>query len=39
MKGHSVDDVDYSYLNKFSDLDSISNNLKRYVTVAVEKIL
>ncbi len=39
MKGYSVDDVDYSYLNKFSDLDSISNNLKRYVTVAVEKNL
>lgn len=39
MKGYDVENVDYSYLNNFSDLDSISNNLKRYVAVAVQKKL
>ena len=39
MKGYDVENTDYSYLNKFNDLDSISNNLKKYVSVAVEKKL
>ena len=37
LKGYDVDDVDYSYLNSFTDVNSISNDLKRYVAVAVEK--
>ena len=37
LKGYSVDDVDYSYLSKFKDQNSISNNVKAYVAVAVQK--
>ena len=37
LKGYSVDDVDYSYLSKFKDPNSISNNVKAYVAVAVQK--
>lgn len=37
LKGYDVSDVDYSYLSNFTDTDSISNNIKAYVAVAVEK--
>lgn len=37
LKGYSIDNVDYSYLAKFKDQNSISNNVKVYVAVAVEK--
>lgn len=37
LKGYSIDNVDYSYLAKFKDQNSISNNVKAYVAVAVEK--
>lgn len=36
LKGYDLSNVDYSYLN-FTDTDSISNNIKQYVAVAVEK--
>ena len=39
LKGYDVSEVDYSYLNQFSDPASISNSLKAYVAVAVEKNL
>lgn len=39
LKGYDVNDVDYSYLSRFSDLNSISNSLKVYVAVAVRKEL
>ena len=37
LKGYSIDDVDYSYLSTFTDMNSISNNMKAYIAVAVEK--
>lgn len=37
LKGYSVDNVDFSYISKFKDQDSISANCKKYVAVAVEK--
>ncbi len=37
LKGYDTSNVDYSYLNQFSDTASISNSLKAYVAVAVEK--
>mgnify|MGYP006068135281 CR=1 FL=1 len=37
LKGYDTSNVDYSYLNQFSDTVSISNSLKAYVAVAVEK--
>ncbi len=37
LKGYSVDDVDYSELSSFKDTDSISNNLKKYIAVALQK--
>lgn len=39
LKGYDVSKVDYSYLSRFSDMNSISNSLKVYVAVAVEKEL
>lgn len=39
LKGYDVSKVDYSYLSRFSDINSISNSLKAYVAVAVEKEL
>lgn len=39
LKGYDVSKVDYSYLSRFSDMNSISNSLKAYVAVAVEKEL
>ena len=39
LKGYSVSDVDYSSLSAFKDIDSISNDLKKYVAVALEKNL
>lgn len=39
LKGYSVDDVDYSVLSAFKDVDSISNDLKKYVAVALQKNL
>ena len=37
LKGYDISDVDFSYLSGFTDTDSISNNVKTYVAVAVEK--
>ena len=37
LKGYDVSNVDFSYLSGFTDTDSISNNIKAYVAVAVEK--
>lgn len=37
LKGYDVSRVDYSCLNSFKDTESISNSLKQYVAVAVEK--
>lgn len=39
LKGYDVSEVDYSYLSRFSDVNSISNSLKAYVSAAVEKDL
>lgn len=39
LKGYDVSKVDYSYLSRFLDVNSISNSLKAYVAVAVEKEL
>lgn len=39
LKGYDISSVDYSYLNRFSDANSISNSLKAYVAIAVEKDL
>lgn len=39
LKGYDISQVDYSYLSQFTDIDSISNSLKAYVAVAVEKEL
>lgn len=39
LKGYNVDNVDYSYISKFKDSNSISNDLKKYVSVAIEKEL
>ena len=39
LKGYDVSNVDYSYLSQFTDTNSISNSLKAYVAVAVEKDL
>ena len=36
LKGYDVNNVDYSYLMKFKDLDSISGNAKKYISVAVQ---
>lgn len=37
LKGYDINDVDYSYITDFKDFNSISNNMKAYVAVAVEK--
>ena len=39
LKGYDVSNVDYAYLSQFTDVNSISNSLKAYVAVAVEKNL
>lgn len=39
LKGYDVNNVDYSYLNRFTDTNSISDSLKTYVAVAVQKDL
>lgn len=39
LKGYDTSNVDYSYLSQFTDTDSISNDLKKYVAIAVEKEL
>ncbi len=39
LKGYDISKVDYSYLNQFTDMNSISNSLKAYVAVAVQKEL
>lgn len=39
LKGYSVDDVDYSVLSAFKDVNSISIDLKKYVAVALQKNL
>ena len=37
LKGYDVNNVDYSYVTSFDDMGSISNSVKKYVAVAVEK--
>lgn len=37
LKGYDVSSADFSYLADFTDNNSISNNVKKYVAVAVEK--
>ena len=37
LKGYDVTNVDYSYLSQFTDPDSVSSDLKKYIAVAVEK--
>lgn len=37
LKGYNVDNVDYSYISKFKDSNSVSNDLKKYIAVAIEK--
>lgn len=37
LKGYDVDNVDFSYIAKFTDQKSISDSCKKYVAVAVEK--
>lgn len=37
LKGYSVDNVDYSYITQFKDMNSISNNIKKYIAVAIER--
>lgn len=39
LKGYDLSDVDYSYLNTFRDVDSISNYAKGYVAVAIKNNL
>lgn len=39
LKGYDLSEVDYSYLNNFRDVDSISNYAKGYVAVAVKNNL
>lgn len=39
LKGYDLSDVDYSYLNTFKDVDSISNYAKGYVAVAIKNNL
>lgn len=36
LKGYDISEADYSYLNQFTDTNTISNNLKKYVAVAVQ---
>ena len=37
LKGYNITNVDYSYLSQFTDPDSVSSDLKKYIAVAVEK--
>lgn len=37
LRGYDIKNVDYSYISNFRDTDSISNYMKAYVAVAVEK--
>ena len=37
LKGYDVTNVDYSYLSQFTDPDSVSSDLKKYIAAAVEK--
>lgn len=37
LKGYNVDNVDYSYITHFEDSNSISNNIKKYIAIAIEK--
>lgn len=37
LKGYDIDEADYSDISSFRDGDSISNDLKKYVAVAVKK--
>lgn len=39
LKGYDINKADYSCLGQFTDVNSISNDLKKYVAVAVEKDL
>lgn len=39
LKGYDLSEVDYSYLSKFNDVDSVSNYAKGYVAVAVQNNL
>lgn len=37
LKGYNIEDVDYSILSQFRDVETIGNYMKAYVAVAVEK--
>ena len=37
LKGYDLNEVDYSVLSRFKDVASISNHMKVYVAIAVEK--
>lgn len=39
LKGYDLSEVDYSYLSKFNDVESVSNYAKGYVAVAVQNNL
>lgn len=39
LKGYDLSNVDYSYLTKFTDVESVSNYAKGYVAVAVQNNL
>ena len=39
LKGYDLGEVDYSVLSEFKDNDSITNDCKRYVAVAIQKDL
>lgn len=39
LKGYDLSEVDYSTLSKFTDVDSISNSAKGYVSVAIQNNL
>lgn len=39
LKGYDLSEVDYSYLSKFDDVESVSNYAKGYVAVAVQNNL
>lgn len=39
LKGYDLSEVDYSNLSKFTDVDSISNSAKGYVSVAIQNNL
>ena len=39
LMGYDVSEADYTYLERFTDLDSISEEAKAYIAIAVEKEL